>query len=107
MSEITNAQVSQALRQAKARIVKYGWVQGRTGDENTGFCVMGAIWNGAPYGHFQGELRRAQEEALEAAAGWVNTDNALGNWNDAPERTLEDVLSAFDAAIDLVEGRTE
>lgn len=93
MSEITNAQVSQALRQAKARIVKYGWVQGEYGRKDDGYCMAGAC---------QGSDLSPEMSVLRAVV-----DDLLCNWNDAPERTLEDVLSAFDAAIDLVEGRTE
>lgn len=100
--------VSEILRAAKAKIEARGWCQG---DEASIFgppdgpcCAGTAIARvptmGWPFG---GEWPgNASMLALKAAAGIRPTDPIAG-WNDAPERTLADVLFAYDLAIAAAE----
>jgi hypothetical protein len=79
------------LKLAKQRIEKYGWIQGNFGDEQCGFCSAGAFLdiyaNGEKVETYWARLK------LQRLVG------ALLSWNDAPGRTKEEVLAAFDKAI--------
>ena len=86
------------LRQAKAMILRCGWVQVTFADAG-GLCPIGAIHR-VP----QSALRD-QDTAKQLYAVAVGIDgecpwNVIG-WNDAPGRTPEEVLEAFDRAIAL------
>lgn len=86
------------LRIAKDRIVRLGWCQG---DENachgetlTGpRCAATAFMSVVPVDHPIYDLFKK--------ANGITT--SIGTWNDAPERTLEDVLAAYDKAIAAAE----
>lgn len=101
MSEVTSTEVVRALRAAKARIQKYGWVQGTYRDWRRGYCTTGAMYWWRKSGHLDiTEANAAAHHSLIAALGI----DGIPAWNDAPDRTLQDVLQAFDAAIELARG---
>lgn len=83
---------SDVLRAAKERIVVGGWMQnGYSSPHDERVCAALAISRpeGFPY--------------LQRAVGLPVTQSHQGiwDWNDAPERTLTDVLDAFDHSIKL------
>lgn len=100
MSEVTSHQVVRALRAAKARIQKYGWGQEHEVNFGTGDCVVTAF----PHFGVSRSLLCMCYEALAAVVNCAPSTYSLVNWNDAAERTREDVLQAFDSAIELARG---
>ena len=61
------------------------------------WCVMGAVDRACVE---EGLDAHAYHEALERVCGALGLadEEALGDWNDAPERVLADVTEALDAA---------
>ena len=53
---------------------KYGWIQGAFGDEETGFCLMGAMWEA----YSSIKARRVHCKRLRKAIG----SEDLTGWND-------------------------
>lgn len=79
------------------RILKQrGWTQGYYSDPATGaVCALGAVGMvriGEPWGAFQADWDALTDAVV--ALGWEMRDyhGAFSAWNDAPERSLEDVL---------------
>jgi hypothetical protein len=91
--------MSEILRAGKARIEQLGWCQG---DEK-------AIFSGNKHGCCTGTaLQPAGDAALDAIkflakANGIDMRGGIGIWNDAPERTVDDVLAAYDNAIAAAE----
>ena len=93
-----------ALRAVAARIER-GWSQGANArdahgravglnsDEGQAWSLIGAFSLAATDGIPRGHVRRA----LVAFSDVIATDS-LQQWNDAPDRTREEVLSALDEA---------
>ena len=73
-------------------IERYGHRKGRLGCVNTGMCIRGAMFYAA------GKLfDTAADQALALVAARLGFDN-LGqiiDWNNAPERTAEEVIAAL------------
>lgn len=75
-----------------------GWIKGRFTDNEGGFCLDGAITshmdNGRPW--------RVWYPRYEACRVRLETliDDSLVAWNDAPERTREEVIALLDKAIE-------
>lgn len=100
----TAAETARDLRIAKGRI-EQGWCQGVLARDGHGeeitpnhpaavaWCAFGAI------GTKEDALSQADLFLMKAHG--PNTD--VVSWNDAPERTREDVLALFDKAIALAE----
>lgn len=101
----TTKPASQILREARALIdAPEKWVGG--GDLSKGaidgpdtFCAAYACGN---RGNSDNDRARTY---LETAIGLSPTGmmSRLGAWNDAPERTHAEVMTAFDKAIELAE----
>jgi hypothetical protein len=101
---------AQALRAVRARLVR-GWSQGanaRDGagravgiasDEAEAWSLLGAFalaaTDGIPLRHVPVALRALAD---------VTQARSLNDWNDAPSRNKEEVLSALDSAIGRIEG---
>lgn len=74
------------------------------------FCVLGAIRcvDGAPL-RIQAVVLNAEQPttpygvAVTVMYNITRATTGIGAWNDAPERTHEEVLAAFDAAIERCE----
>lgn len=94
--------MSEILRAGKQRIEQFGWVQG---DE--------AALSGE-----RGNRKCCAATAIQDSSNWVDGLPAaelfqqvvcpasnISHWNDQPERTMEDVLAAYDKAIAAAEAR--
>lgn len=96
---------SEILTKAKNIILERGWGQG---DEETVFntsdtppcCVATAL-------SYACNASINEMDGYRRARDWFTCANDMGGydtivkWNDAPERTKDEVLAAFDAAIAL------
>ena len=87
------------LTKAKHLIEKNGFVRGSFIKRNwdTGlieYCALGAVRSAADYGNTDKALR----------ALYFATDSiSITIWNDEPRRTKEEVLEAFDKAIEIAQ----
>jgi hypothetical protein len=89
---------SRALAKARAAIERYGWVRGKFGDKSCGFCAAGAIGCVAP------TYTEQWRDLMNVLMLFERLDgNWTAGWNDAPERTREEVLAAFTSAIAIAE----
>ena len=78
----------QALLDAADYIRKHGWCQGESFGEGETVCAAGAIWS----------VNIDQwEDAMWALADHIGTPN-VGDWNDKPDRTKEEVIAALEQA---------
>lgn len=66
-------------------IEKYGWRQDYYGNEQTGYCLIGAIRKAYP-----GKM--AQQRMFELVKPQIN-NHVLWIWNDEPRRTKRQVLA--------------
>lgn len=106
------------LRSAKEKIEKFGWIQGSMGSDVLGYCMLGALDAvfPAPMDVFNPDgtctrvyldwsnARREAELKIIDAVGY-DTGNPwprLSGWNDKRGRTKEEVLAAFDKAIEAL-----
>lgn len=93
--------VTNILKKAKALIQTHGWQQDNYGDASCGFCALGAIrvaTSGSvnvPYDDNYGTYYDARMIFRHTIGG------PIPSWNDTAGRTKEDVLEAFDKAIEL------
>lgn len=92
------------LRAGKANIERLGWAQGDDAvfieGSPHGCCVATSM--GVYAGVNFGELSMDATLVFKRANG-IDKNNGVGNWNDDPARTKEEVLTAFDKAIALAE----
>ena len=85
-----------ALRAAKECILEHGWAQGlRAVVDTERHCMVTALAWVTPEDPVAENLAF---QALQRA-----TSHFPNDWNDDPERTLDEVLEAFDRAIVLAE----
>lgn len=100
--------VVEVLQGARAKIVQ-GWCQDTAAKDAHGkgvmvadpeacsWCVLGAIWSCTAYGS---DVELAAEDTFRRVLPGSYASIRL--WNDRPKRTKEEVLRAFDRAIELV-----
>jgi hypothetical protein len=86
---------SQVLRKAAEVIEEFGWIQGEYGGADEGYCVDGAI-QCAAHGAYDRFLARS------LLCGYLRA-SWLPLWNDAPERTKDQVIAALRAAAERPE----
>lgn len=92
--------IAEILRAGKARLLECGWCQDEEvamrGPPGGPCCVATAMtpFLGDNIGNVCTFFRRAN-----------GIRGNIGDWNDAPERTLEDVLAAYDRAIAAAEAQ--
>lgn len=92
---------SETLTAAKVRLVRYGWHQGGGAvSVCKPTCVSDAIFEAGDCAY--AAYYPAQDLFMRVTTGSLKL-SALYDWNDAPERTLQDVLDAFDAAIAIAQ----
>ena len=100
---------SEILRKAADEIRRRGWYQGANGSsdrdrENCPVCAMGAIRatlsGGDPWGRVDFRWESLLVDAVAVAA---TASDSLHGWNDDPERTVEEVLDAFERAAQAAE----
>lgn len=97
--------IVKCLTQARELIVKHGWIQGRFGNEQCGYCILGAIAAASssmrdPDLDAAAELAIMTEQAFRRSNGGANISISL--YNDAYGREKKDVLHAFDQTIEMV-----
>lgn len=101
------------LCEAREILVEKGWTQGCCARDARGkncdigskaavcYCAVGAISHVSDYS----EPTRPFKQACIALRRVINIKQgmSIGSWNDAPERTKEEVIAAFDKAIEELE----
>ncbi len=83
----------ETLLDAADQLERRGWCQGRTVDNEGRMCALGALI--AVAGHATHDEWLAHVKLQEVVGDRVDL------WNDAPERTKEDVVAAFRQAATL------
>ena len=92
--------IADILRNGKLLIETHGWGQGDGAmPPRGGYCVLTAI--GGDEGDYHYDAIRLFERAN--GIGPTGFGISVIGWNDAPERTKEEVFAAFDKAIALAE----
>ena len=76
------------LRNAAKTIETYGWVKGRLGNENIGFCTIGAIY------HNHGAYSDQCDTAIDALQR-VLCDSDVASWNDRIAKDSKEVTRAM------------
>jgi hypothetical protein len=108
---------SDILKIAKDKLINKGWTQGayaRSGlmsvaydsKHADSFCPLGAIYSVIDYallGTSYLQDRYATTDAISYLHRATGYDGTIPNWNDQTERTKEQVIAAFDKAIELAE----
>lgn len=101
-------EVIRLLDAAKALLIEKGWAQGFYARDAAGevvsvedptacsFCAMGALVYVTQ--EASRETSRSAFNAMERAV----SDGNIARYNDAPERTKEEVLALFDKAKELI-----
>lgn len=89
----------QTLLDAARYIETHGWVQGELGTCDGPVCAMGALH------YLPGVMPENQVEAWGRLMTYLKLSNEIVNqlhpiaaWNDAPERTKDEVVAALRAA---------
>ena len=88
---ITNPAIKR-LRFGRERVVR-GWCQGEY-QKNGNFCALGGIRG-------DGVHDNSEPDRYLTKAGGFSSHLWLIEWNDAPTRTKQDVLTLYDRAIEL------
>ena len=83
------------LKGAQDLIRTYGWVQGKTGSRDVGYCISGAL-NVAMWKYD----RQVWEEVYSRVRRLVKGEgsNGLASYNDASRRTEQEVLDLLERA---------
>jgi hypothetical protein len=106
MSATQKEQTLQVLKGARQRLIDKGWAQGASGGPDGPNCMMGALdWESAALRgstNRVGSLDPAYSKARAILCGVIR-DDAPTVWNDDWDRTAEQVIAAFDAAIAKLE----
>ncbi len=84
---------SDILQAARQRLITNGWRKDSMGAENGPHCAMGAIY-------WEKDNLSKRTEVYSYIEHLVPR-GYIGEWNDRPERTFEEVLEVFDNAISL------
>lgn len=108
---------SELLRKAADEIRRRGWFQGAYGDvdpdgetpldeqmKTCRVCAWGAVRsaaNGSPYG-WEHDTATPVDRSILALTGVIPIPS-VPDWNDAPGRTVEEVLDAFERAAQAAE----
>jgi hypothetical protein len=94
------SKIADIMRAGKALIEDRGWGRGDGANSPRGcYCVLTAIAGDEKVYHYDAV------RFFERANGIGPTESGISviGWNDAPGRTQEEVLAAFDKAITLAE----
>jgi hypothetical protein len=88
------------LSKAMELINIYGWIQGTSGNKNTGFCAFGAISEACKELKPNANWLEVDETELNALRCLSNfADGSPISYNDELNRTKDEVLLAFQKAI--------
>lgn len=85
-------ETGRTLRKAAQLIETRGWVQGWYGTDRDGFCISGAIRNVAGNDWISESVATEFFRWLTEAGAIDKNQYSVPAWNDAPERTQEDVI---------------
>ena len=97
----TEPPAKRVLRKAR-ELIESGWCQGRPHNGlRTKRCASQAIFDATPY-HVDGLADVRLAESAELYFIHAIGGEGIPGWNDAPYRTKEEVLAAFDRAIRMV-----
>ena len=100
--------LKKVLLETKSILEEHGWIKGHYGHPDTGYCLDGAVSEAViscEYIMYRAyttdQLRRYLLIAAMAQEGHDIEYYTLVFWNDKPERTYEEVITALDCAIEL------
>jgi hypothetical protein len=89
------------LIQAKNEILVHGWIQRDYGDQDQGFCILGAL--GAVQEKNMDTVTYSDiATAYEELSRQLVRQGCIGStaaWNDAPHRKEQEVLDLFDNTV--------
>lgn len=71
------------------------WIKGALKGENNTCCTVGAIYKVSPIASLHYRIMRILVK--------ITGNNSLAAWNDAEERTHQDILDLFDKAIAIAD----
>lgn len=93
MTEFSNEDIAQVLDRAHDELLVRGWCQNRGGTPDGRVCLFGAVGvvTGAAVAKFIGEV----DSRFTAASDSLQAQHFTANWNDEPDRTIDDVLDAY------------
>lgn len=89
------------------KLIEAGWIKGAdvqwNQDHTNSYCLDGAISESAHSARVRAE-KAAPAAAAAARMALINViDGSIVNYNDAPERTKEEVLRTIDKAIERID----
>ena len=89
------------LRSRAAQLIReHGWVQDWEGDHDVGYCLIGALHEARgsvdPYAVDSAIADIARELAEKGCLPGMSAGVILTEFNDAPQRTIDDVLEALE-----------
>jgi hypothetical protein len=93
--------IAQVLTEAR-KLIAQGWTQGEYKRVINGvecWCISGAIHQATSYDEPSGLEFAALFLSLRADDFYLSSSTNLIEWNDAPDRTQEEVLALIDRAI--------
>lgn len=89
------------LTEAKRLIETHGWVKGFYGDEQLGFCTIGALAkSGANLGYSAAEYMKACD-SVEKVIETAENRGLIIRWNDLEASGSAEVLDMFDRAMQI------
>lgn len=100
--------VADLLLRGAYLIEKYGHTKGELKNENGAMCFMGALVEGEPRSESL-QWPKVIEDAAEITVKAINLEldndyiTTIVDWNNAPERTGEEVIAAMRLAAQLVQ----
>lgn len=87
------------LRKARARLFKTGWIKGDAGPPEGPNCLWGAVF----YSSEDKESDLAFRDVVNDIV--ILTEACVATFNDAPERTFDEVIDLIDLMIKLEENK--
>ncbi len=99
--------ITKDLMRAAKHLVQRGWAQGDKAvfDPDGGYCIATACIEACEAARIPGhQIHNDMVLLFKHANGIVMP---VADWNDAPDRTEEDVLAAFDKAIEASAERAD
>lgn len=99
--------ISYLLQIARQRLLDYGWRQGHAGTSDGPVCAIGAVYHSFPglqHVHERNNVYNVLNVVINCYKPGIHQARGcyyVGDWNDVPSRTKEEVLQAYDDAISL------
>jgi hypothetical protein len=100
MPEVRESEPVEVLKAARERILQ-GWCPDAGSDDHGGVCALIAITRSADWTHNDFLCGMADETMGYMRRSISRTDGDIIAWNDTKGRTKEEVVAAFDRAIEL------